>query len=405
MNRKPYLSFLMLLAFSVASAQNMFVNAGGTVTPYNTATVGDLTFSDGGGTLRIGDASYTVSSIDSITFQAPSTMKYVGGDISRLPQMEDAGAVYHDSLGNKVEPLTFFRQQGWNAIRVRIFVNPTASGEGVVQDLPYVVRFAKRIKAAGYQFMLDFHYSDYWADPAKQTIPASWQADTSATTLEDSLYTYTRRCLQTLVAAGATPDFIQTGNEITYGMLWDVGRVDPYSTTRWDVFSAMLRRAVTACREVCPQAKVIIHTERSGSADASVRFYTLLKQYGVPYDIIGLSYYPFYHGFLPALDATLTALESGFPDKMIQIVEFGYFHAYYKGDYDYTATYPATPAGQKSMTDDLITLLLKHPAVDGLYWWYPEENSVLNGWLNYGLFDCYNANRALPALYEMKRFR
>jgi arabinogalactan endo-1,4-beta-galactosidase len=171
MKHKFLLSLSLLIVAASAGAQTMFVCSGGRVTPYNVPSVGNVTFSTNGTKLQVVDKTYSVSDIDSITFEAPSTMKYVGGDISRLPQFEAASAVYRDSLGNTVAPLAFFREQGWNAIRLRIFVNPTATSEGVVQDLPFVVTLAKRIKAAGYQFMLDFHYSDYWADPSKQAIP------------------------------------------------------------------------------------------------------------------------------------------------------------------------------------------------------------------------------------------
>lgn len=406
MKIKLALIFFYSVVSLMTSAQNIFVcSAGGGIIPYNAKSIGDIAFTANGSNLAISDNTYSAATIDSITLAAPSTMKYVGGDISRLTQFEDANAVYKDSLGNTVKPLTFFRQQGWNAIRIRLFVNPTAINEGVCQTLDYVAKLGKRIKDAGYMFMLDFHYSDYWADPGKQTIPVAWQVNKSASVLGDSLYNYTKHCLQYLTENGATPDFIQTGNEITYGMLWDVGKVQPYSASNWDVFTSMLKKAISACREVCPKAKVIIHTERSGVSEATINYYTLLKQYNVDYDIIGLSYYPFYHGFFPALNTTLTDVESSFPDKKIMIVEFGYYHAYYKGDYNYTTTYPATNAGQKAITKDMITLLLKHKNVNGLFWWYPEENSALNNWLNYGLFDCYNSNKALPAFYEMKNFR
>lgn len=405
MKVKLALLFLGTVLSMTISAQNIFVCSAGNTIPYNAQSVGDIPFTGNGSNLSINGNTYATSAIDSITFTAPSTMKFVGGDNSRLTQFEDAKAVYKDSLGNIIKPLIFFKQQGWNASRIRIFVNPTAFSEGVCQTLDYVAKLGKRIKDAGYMFMLDFHYSDYWADPAKQTIPGAWQVNKSASVLGDSLYNYTKYCLQYLTENGATPDFIQTGNEITYGMLWDVGKVQPYSSSNWDVFTGMLKKAISACREVCPKAKVIIHTERSGVSDATIKYYTLLKQYNVDYDIIGLSYYPFYHGFFPALNTTLTALETSFSDKKIMIVEFGYYHAYYKGDYDYTATYPATNAGQKAITKDMITLLLKHKNVNGLFWWYPEENSALNNWLNYGLFDCYNSNKALPALYEMKNFK
>lgn len=406
MNLKSIFTACLVLTTVSVPAQDIFVSTHNGAVANFRANSTAMTYSETGQKLTIQGTTFNTADINSITLNAPSGMKYVGGDISRLPEFETAGAVYKDASGNTITPLTFFKEQGWNAIRVRLFVNPsTTATDGAVQSLDFVTKLGKRIKDAGYQFMLDFHYSDTWADPGKQYIPTSWTKDKSASALQDTLYNYTKRCLQHLVANGAQPDLIQTGNEISYGMLWDVGKVQAYSTSNWDVFTGMLKRAIAACREVCPKAKVIIHTERSGDATTSVKYYSLIKQYGVDYDIIGLSYYPFYHGFLPALETTLTNLESNFPNKKIMIVEFGYYHNYYKGNYDYTSTYPATNAGQKAITDDLITLLKKHSQVNGLFWWYPEENSALNNWLNYGLFDCYDGNKALPALFELKNFK
>src|SRR5574344_568768 len=402
-------SFCMIVALE-ASAQNVFVCSGSDVTAYNGQSAGNMQFSNSGSSLTISGTTYPTSSIDSITFTAPATMKFVGGDISMLPSYEAAKVNYMDMDGNTIaSPLTYFKQQGWNAMRVRLFVNPTKVN-GVVQDLDYVTALSKRIKAAGYQLMLDFHYSDTWADPATQTIPSTWQTNLTAAALQDSLYDYTKRCLQHLVANGATPDFIQTGNEISYGMLWNVGKEYPSSSSNWDVFSGMLKRAGAACREVCPKAKIIIHIERSGESNTAVAFYNLIKQYGVDYDIIGLSYYPFWHGNLSKLDTTLTNLETSFPDKRIMIVEFGYNYNWYPSDatFNYTSTYPATAAGQKAITDDIISLLLQHQHVNGLFWWFPEENgygnSVYGSWLNRGLFD-NTTGKALPALYELKKFK
>ena len=149
-----------------------------------------------------------------------SAQYYVGGDISLLTKYEEAGVVYKDKSGAIVQPLAFFKEQGLNAMRVRLFVNPTKNGDkAVCQDLEYVKALGKRIKDAGMRFMLDFHYSDTWADPAKQWTPDAWKTLTD-TQLYEQIYAYTKDCLQQLNVAGATPDFIQTGNEISYGMLW-----------------------------------------------------------------------------------------------------------------------------------------------------------------------------------------
>ena len=136
--------------------------------------------------------------------------------------------------------------------------------------------------------------------------------------------------MEQLKAAGAMPDFIQTGNEITWGMMFDCGckleNKDDwtgYKDTNWDHFSTALKNAGRACREVCPDAKIIIHTEQVANTPLVTDFYQKLAQYGVDYDIIGTSYYPYYHGNLTQLNKTLTAFESQFPDKQIMVVETG----------------------------------------------------------------------------------
>ena len=149
-----------------------------------------------------------------------AAQKYAGGDISLLPSYEAKGAQYYDTDGQSVaNPLEFFHQKGMNAMRVRLFVNPAnapsdAKGQGVCQDLDYVTRLAKQIKDSGMKLMLDFHYSDTWADPAKQWTPDAWKGlDDNA--LADSLDHYTRKVLQRLKAEGATPDFIQASTSLT----------------------------------------------------------------------------------------------------------------------------------------------------------------------------------------------
>ena len=347
-----------------------------------------------------------------------SAQKYMGGDISMLPKYEQAGVVYKDKNGNTVsDVIAFFKQEGMNSMRVRLFVDPSKdSDKAVCQDLDYVKSLGKRIKDAGMQFMLDFHYSDTWADPAKQWTPDAWKSLSDAD-LANKVYEYTKDCLQQLKNAGAEPDMIQTGNEISYGMLWGtqaaVGNNQTNrcftnsSTANWNRFFNLLKKAGLACREVCPNAKIILHSERTPKPGVLTDFFDRMKNNAIDYDIIGLSYYPDHHGNLATLETALNTLESKAYGKDIMIVETGYSYAWAIGsEFDYTATYPYTEEGQRSFTADLITKLNAHTSVKGLFWWWPEDNGnkqVTNNWWNAALYN-HNTGKPYAALYELKNF-
>ena len=364
-------------------------------------------------------------------FAASAQDKFVGGDISVLQSYEDNNVSYYDNTGNKIDDVMKYLKSesvGWNALRVRLFVNPnktapnkeTGKVDGttdaqVCQDINYVVRLGKRIKQEGFAFMLDFHYSDTWADPSNQWTPKAWLS-LNDTQLEQKTYDYTAECLQVLNEADATPDFIQIGNEVSYGMLW--GAYAPNSNTNrcysstidanWTRFINLLKKASKACRDKCPEAKIIIHTERTGKPSATQSIYEKLSE--VDYDIIGLSYYPFWHNGLSTLATTLNTLASSFPSKKVQIVETAYYYQNQPAvDYDFSSTWPISESGQAAFAKDLVTELKKHSNVDGLYWWFPEENGngpdnkVLTGWVNRGLWN-NTTHKAHSGLYELKAF-
>jgi len=342
-----------------------------------------------------------------------TAQKYVGGDISMLTKYEDAGVEYKDKSGNTVQPLTFFKDEGLNAMRVRLFVNPSGSDKAVCQDLDYVIALGKRIKAAGFSFMLDFHYSDTWADPAKQWTPDAWKSLSDAD-LYTRIYEYTKDCLTKLKDAGAAPDMIQTGNEISYGMLWgtegstDLKKCYTNNSANWERFITLLKQAGNACREVVKEAKIIIHTERVAKPEVMTGIYDRLNAAELDYDIIGISYYPAYHKDLETLETALTTLEGKNYGKDIMVVETGYSYAWALGgtEFDYTKTYPYTEEGQRKFTADLIALLNKHTSVTGLFWWWPEDNgnkSVTSGWWNAALYN-HDTGQPYAAFYELKNF-
>ena len=241
---------------------------------------------------------------------AVAQQRLLGGDISMLPSYEESKAVYRDSEGKAVKPLEMFSQLGWNAMRVRLFVDPGLApadhkDEGVCQDIGYVKRLGARIKRAGFRFMLDFHYSDTWADPGKQFMPARWSG-VPRTALPDSVYAYTRASLEALVGAGAAPDLIQVGNEISNGMMWPEAKTSPFDDANQQLFGSLLAAGCRACRDVCPEAKIIIHTEKAGDWAFTKAFYDRLAT--LDYDVIGLSYYPMWHKAVGVLSATLDSL-------------------------------------------------------------------------------------------------
>lgn len=323
----------------------------------------------------------TLCCILSLTITA---QKYVGGDISMLKKFIDEGAIYKDYDDQPVEPLTFFKQQGWNAQRVRLFVDPsnatdTEKKEGAIQDLEYVKALGKSIKDAGFSLMLDFHYSDTWTHPGQHGTPAAWK-NLTADQMATKVYDYTKNCLQEMIKAGATPDFIQVGNEITDGMLFPTGKISD-SSESWDILVNLIKEGIRACNEICPQAKTVLHTALY-NYDMVKTFYAKMTNANVQYDIIGLSYYPDFHNSLTVFNTLLTQLEATYTGKKIMIVETGYgFEYQLKGaKYNFTSTYPLTDAGQQKFTKALIETLNTHERVTGLFWWYPEYN--LNGIIN-----------------------
>lgn len=341
--------------------------------------------------------------------------RYVGGDISLFSEYENAGAIYKDENGKDIELLPYLYEIGMNAMRVRLFVDPAAFeaahpndyDPNACQSLPYIIPLCKDIIEQGFDLMLDFHYSDTWADPAAQWIPEAWRNLTD-NQLKKKIYEYTLETLTTLKENGITPRFIQPGNEISYGMLWgsfgnDIPGNHVYtnsSSSSWNRFGDMLKSAIQACREACPEAEIVIHTERVAQVNVLTNFYSKMKSLNIDYDIIGLSYYPYFHGNMSVLNNALTAVETNFPEKEIMIVETGFPYAWevpgtnQKVDYDYSLE------GQNLFAKELVEVLLQHPNVNGLFWWWLEYNAFgtqLKGWYNAPLFDSRNG-KATPAL-------
>ncbi|SCY21833.1 glycoside hydrolase family 53 protein [Flavobacterium caeni] len=211
-----------------------------------------------------------------------------GADVGWLDQMEATGYKFYDTDGTPKECLQLLKDRGMNTIRLRVFVNPNddkASGHCSKDD---VVRMSKRAHDMGFRIMIDFHYSDSWADPGKQFKPAAWK-DHSVVQLGQDVYNHTFDVLSALKKAGVTPEWVQVGNEIPGGMLWPEG-----STKNWKNLALFLNKGYEATKAIDPKIKVIVHVDQGNDNKKFRKFYDKATKHQVQYDVIGLSYYPFW---------------------------------------------------------------------------------------------------------------
>lgn len=242
----------------------------------------------------------------------------IGTDISFVPSQEDRGTVFSDE-GVEKDVLEILSDHKFNWIRLRLFVDPTAENGYSRQGycgLEQTLAMAKRIEAAGMKLLLDFHYSDTWADPGKQFTPASWKG-LSDGELADKVYEYTNNVIKRFAAEGVTPQMVQIGNEIHNGFLWPQGQIKNSKET----FGALLRRASQAVRDADPTIPIMVHPALGGDNGRSVRFFDLVLSQDVVFDVIGQSYYPEHHGTLEQLTNNLIDLAKRYR-KPIVVVEY-----------------------------------------------------------------------------------
>lgn len=340
-----------------------------------------------------------------------------GADISSLPEDEFYGAAYKSSAGVPTDLVSLIKARGGNLVRIRLWNSPTLDSNGNADpvgqhfcDIAHTIALAKRAKAAGLKVLLDFHYSDYWADPGHQNKPAAWSS-LSLADLEKAIYTFTKVSVQQMVEAGVSPDYVATGNEISNGFLWPTGQLGGGDNS-WAQFSALLKQAIQGVRDAAPNAKVMIHIDRGGDNAGAQNFYDNLAANGVSFDIIGLSYYPWWQGKLSALKDNLTKLEARY-GKPILVTETGYPATLVKvpnssgvflDGTNLVPGMPPSPEGQTSFIRSAVDIVRKVPNGHGLglIWWEPawvSTKTYHTGWDFLDLFDPNSVER--PGLTEL----
>jgi arabinogalactan endo-1,4-beta-galactosidase len=354
-----------------------------------------------------GDTWASFDDVELAAGQAKLTM--LGADISSLMKSEDLGGVYREADGTAGDALQILKDHGLNYARLRVFVDPADGYHGKEE----LLKMAARLKNYDIKLLVDLHYSDNWADPGKQYKPAAWE-DYDLETLVEAVYQYTFDVCNSLVEQGTAPDMIQLGNEINAGLLWPDGDYQHF-----DNMAALLKAGARAVRECSPDTLIMLHIAEGGDNELAQWWFGNITRREVPFDVIGISYYPFWHGNLGQLQYNLNDLAQRY-DKDVVVVETAYaFTDQNKDGLGNIAessmaipTYPFTPEGQRAMLRDVMAIVRAVPGNRGLgvfYWdatwtavpgngWDSTDPQSGNAWENQALFDY--SDRVLPALDE-----
>lgn len=374
---------------------------------------------------------------------------YKGMDISTLPEVERCGGRFYDGNGAE-DALVILKRYGTNAVRVRLFNDPYEEngapyGAGT-NDFETAVKIMQKAREMGLDILLDYHYSDFWADPGKQLIPKAWRGF-SVEELETAVYSYTKETLLSLKEKNLLPDMVQVGNELTNGLLWPYGRKPEY-----DNIARFVSAGIRAVKEVSQTAltdgdrtekiQIMIHLDNGGNNEMYRDWFDHYIERGEDFDIIGLSYYPFWHGSFDMLEYNLKDMAARYHKQLIIAeVSMGFTMEDY-ASYEKLAPserkgmatrpalvekieFPMTKEGQRDFMNELFARLEKvpdHLARGFFYWepaWIPVPGSSWataeslaymndpgpcgNEWANQALFD-YEGH-ALPALKAISDYQ
>lgn len=367
-------------------------------------------------------------------------MKFVKGmDLSTLLELERCGAKYYDN-GEERDLLAIMKSYDVDTIRIRLWNDPwSETGESYgagENDLKTSLEIAKRVTAAGFGVLLNFHYSDFWADPGKQIKPKAW-ADYGVKELEQAVYDYTLESMQTFLDAGVNITMVQVGNELSNGLLWPEGKVPNY-----DNIATFVNAGIRAVRKADAAIPVMIHLDNGGNNALYREWFDNFTKRGEDFEIIGLSYYPFWHGSLQMLNDNMNDIAERYgKDLVIAEVSMGYTMEDYK-NYEKLSDeerkgyatrpalvekieYPMTKQGQYDFMEGFLNRIshIKGGKGKGFFYWEPawipvpgsgwatpaslkymnDPGPCGNEWANQALFD-YDGN-ALPTLSLIRDFK
>ena len=352
-----------------------------------------------------------------------------GADVSMLAEVEKHGGKFFDEHGNPQDAMAILKENGFNYIRLRLWVDPKdADGKpygGGNNDLVTTIALAQRAKANGMKFLLDYHYSDFWTDPARQNKPKAW-TNMNIDQLTEAVYQHTKTTMDAFAKAGVLPDMVQVGNEINGGMLWPEGKSWGQNGGEFDRLAGLLNAGIKPVKEHGDQIKIMLHLAEGTKNDTFIWWFDEITKRKVPFDIIGLSYYIYWNGPMNALQYNMDDISKRYNKDLIVVeAAYGYTTANCdNAENNFTskeaddAGYPATVQGQANYLHDLLQVVTKVPEGRGkgvFYWepaWLPTPGATWatkagmkynsddwkegNARENQSLFDCQG--KVLPSI-------
>jgi len=349
---------------------------------------------------------------DDVTFTPGyASLPIRGGDVSSLYRGEQDGGVYYTASGKQENALDILGDAGMNYVRLRVWVNP----QDGFNDEAQLLALSRQARRYHMPILLDLHYSDTWADPGHQTTPAAWASDDYAQ-LQTDVYNYSKQVVSDMVAQGTAPAMVQVGNEINCGMLWPIGYCSDFTQ-----LAGLLKSGIAGVEAAAPHARIALHNAASSDLATLEWWYSTAIADGVPFDVIALSYYDYWHGRLDVIQNDLDALAAEY-GKPLMLAETAYpwtmdnadstSNSVNAADTTLDAGYPATPAGQAANFRDVLSVVQAVPDGLGLgafYWeptwtavpgngWDPTDPASGDGWENQAMFDFNDV--ALPVIAD-----
>ncbi|ADN01367.1 glycosyl hydrolase 53 family protein [Spirochaeta thermophila] len=294
----------------------------------------------------------------------------IGVDLSEALYAQEHGVQYRDTNGQVKDVFQIFKDHGYTWVRVRVNVDPPDNPNyAMFTDLAYAKQLGAIAKSKGFKLLVDFHYSHWWADPGNQWTPSAWQTN-NINTLCTYVYNWTKDAITQLRNAGAAPDMVQIGNEITNGLLWDLG--GPYrSGGSWRNMAWLINSGINGVKDAGSSAKIMIHLDSGGSRSTTQNWITNFRNNDGQWwdvDAFGLSYYTMWQGSLGDLSNNLSYLNT--LGKEIYIVETAYYwDTNEKGYSGSQVPYPQTPQGQYQFLQALKNTVSAYSNVKGVFYW------------------------------------
>lgn len=322
-----------------------------------------------------------ILSISTFCFGQRDSKFAKGADISWLPQMEATGYEFYNEKGEKDDVLKILKSKGMDAIRLRVFVNPNDDKGSGHCSKEETVAFAKRLKSLGFRIMIDFHYSDSWADPAKQYKPKAWE-NLNFEDLKKAVYNHTYDVLLALKKEKITPEWVQVGNEIPNGILWPDGHSKNFKN-----LGELLNKGYDAVKAINKKIKVIVHIDEGNNTEKITWFYKNIAEQNVKYDVIGLSYYPYWikkdwTETIQDLQKNMNYLAKTY-NKEVMVVEVG------GEDSQVENTYKLLEATIKAVRN------VPNKKGTGVFYWEPQG---AKSWSGYALSAWLENGKPSPAL-------